>query len=79
MDYLQLLKSATFEQLTVPKNFTVSPTENQVGVSVIPPCTADIRFQLGTFKLALPRFNVSKEELSSLPESWQNFINSSND
>lgn len=78
MDYLQLLKSATFEQLTVPKNFTVSPTENQVGVSVIPPCTADIRFQLGTFKLALPRFNVSKEELSSLPESWQNFIDSSN-
>jgi len=77
--YLSLLKNAKFQSLHTTKNFKAVPGEPQVGISVTPPCTCDILFQQGTFKLAMKRFSVSPEELKTLPESWQNFVTNKND
>ena len=72
-EYLNLLKSATFESLEIPKNFTYSPDESPIGLTIAPPANCDIRFRVGTFKLVLPKFSMSKEE-QALPLLWKNYL-----
>ena len=77
-EYLKMLKSATFESLETPANFTYSPDESPIGLTVAPPANCDIRFRIGTFKLVLPKFSLSKEE-KLLPLSWSNYKVEMND
>lgn len=76
-DYLNILKSAKIETLNIPSDFKFSPNENQIGVSVVPPCTADIRFKVGKFSVQQPRFSLTKRDLD-LPTHWENFSNDKN-
>jgi hypothetical protein len=76
-DYLNILKSAKIEKLNISSDFQVSPNENQIGVSIVPPCTADIRFKVGKFSIQHPRFSLTKKDLE-LPAQWQNFSNDKN-
>lgn len=75
--YFNLLKSAKIEKMNVSKTFKFSPSENQIGVSLTPPCNADIRFQVGKFSVQHPRFSITKKDLD-LPTHWQNFSNDKN-
>jgi len=77
-DYLYLLNSAQIETLDISDNFKFSPDEDQIGVSIVPPCTADIRFQTGKFTLQYPRFNLTPED-RKLPVNWKNFSNDKNE
>jgi len=72
LEYLKILKSAKFESLEIPKNFTYSPDESPIGLTIAPPANCDIRFRVGTFKLVMPKFSLSKEE-KLLPVSWSNY------
>ena len=76
-DYLNILKSAKIETLNIPSDFKFSPNENQIGVSLVPPCTADIRFKVGKFSVQQPRFSLTKRDLD-LPTHWENFSNDKN-
>jgi hypothetical protein len=77
-EYLEIIRSAKSYKLELPKNFRYSPNESQIGISITPPVNCDIRFKLGTFKLALPKFRLSKEE-EQLPKEWNNFNTSLKD
>ena len=77
-DYLNLLESAQIETLHISDNFKFSPDEDQIGISLAPPCNADIRFQVGKFSLQYPRFNLTSED-QKLPLNWKNFSNDKNE
>jgi len=72
-DYEDMLANAKAIILSAPKGFRAVPGQSQVGITYIPPLNTDIRFAVGKFQLAKPRFSVSQQE--QFPKQWQNFSN----
>ena len=78
MNYFDLIRTNVLHKLIPSSSYRYSPDESQIGLTIAPPLCADIRFQVGTFKLVLPKFSLSKDELA-LPKDWNNYTITEND
>ena len=71
--YLEILKNAEPLKLVPSPNYRFSRDESQIGLTIVPACTADIRFAVGTYSLQLPKFSLSEKE-KMLPKTWKNHL-----
>jgi hypothetical protein len=72
-EYLDIIRNATTLKLVPSPGYRYSPDESQIGLTIAPPCNCDIRFQMGKYKLQLPKFQLTEDE-KKLPETWKNYV-----